>query len=282
MTLATTSETHSNDTFEWPPTPSNLARALDDLFVGFRKSWLWMELASRDIGLRYRGSMLGPFWMTISTIIMISSMGFLYAKLFHQDAASYLPYLTVGLVIWNFAAGVVTEGCGTFTSVQGLIQQVPMPYSIHAYRLVYRNILVLAHSFVIIPAVMYIFGISPSWRIFWVVPALLVLAVNGAWCSILFGMVSARFRDVPPIVSSFLTVIFFLTPIMWPPSALGAWQHIGELNPLFAAIDVVRAPILGQAVAPHSWLVLIATTVIGCLVTFAIFVRFRSRIAFWV
>jgi hypothetical protein len=46
---------------------------------------------------------------------------------------------------------MVTEGCGTFISVQGIIQQVKLPFSLHAYRLVYRNLLTLAHNFVIIP-----------------------------------------------------------------------------------------------------------------------------------
>ncbi len=267
---------------DWPPAPSKTALAWRDIAAGLSKSWLWMELAKQDIKLRYRGSMLGPLWLTISTVVMISSMGLLYAKLFHQNVAAYFPFLAVGLVTWNLLSSMITEGCGVFIGAQGVIQTVPLPYSVHVYRLVYRNILVFAHSFVIVPLVLLIFRIPIGWQVLWVIPGLLVLAINGTWCTIFFGMLSARFRDVPPIVASFVNVIFFVTPIMWAPSALGNWERIGTLNPLFAGIDVVRAPILGQPFGAHSWIVLLLTTVVGCVGTFAVFGRFRSRIAFWV
>ena len=160
-------------------------------------------------------------------VVMISSMGFLYAKLFHQNVAAYFPFLTVGLVTWTLLASMITEGIGVFTGAQGVIQSVPMPYSIHVYRLVYRNLLVFGHSFVIVPIVLMFFGVPIGWRALLAIPALLVLAINGAWCTIFFGMLSARYRDVPPIVSSFVNVVFFVTPIMWPPSALGNWARLG-------------------------------------------------------
>src|SRR5579884_3247632 len=115
--------------------------ALKDLVSGWRRSWLWLALARQDIRMKYRGSILGPFWLTISTGIMIGSMGYLYAKLFNSDPATYLPFLTVGLVMWGFVAGLITEGCGTFTGAAGVLHQVPLPYSIHVYRLVTRNII---------------------------------------------------------------------------------------------------------------------------------------------
>jgi ABC-type polysaccharide/polyol phosphate export permease len=109
-----------------------------------------------------------------------------------------------------------------------------------------------------------------------------LLAVNGLWLSILLGMVSARFRDVPPIIANFMQVGFFVTPVFWPIAALGAWTSIAELNPLFAAVDVVRAPLLGNAVGETSWLVLLGSTLFGCGLTFALFARFRTRIAYWI
>jgi ABC-type polysaccharide/polyol phosphate export permease len=99
--------------------------------------------------------------------------------------------------------------------------------------------------------------------------------------SILFGMISARFRDVPPIVASIVQVVFFITPIFWPAAALGEHRWLAEFNPIYAAIDVMRAPLLGQPTEPHSWLILAIVTVLGCVGTFAFFARFRTRIAYW-
>ena len=262
--------------------PPRMAQAVDDLIAGFSKRWLWGHLAMQDIKLRYRGSMLGPFWLTISTGVMVGSMGFIYAKLFNSPAASYLPYLTVGLVVWGFVASLITEGCGTFTAVSSIIHQVPLPYSVHVYRLVARNVLVLAHNVIIIPIIMLIFQVAPGWGVLWIPVAVFVLCLNGIWLAILFGLISARFRDVPPIVASFVQVAFFVTPVFWTPGALGRYAAIGQLNPFFAAIDVIRAPIMGQPVAPYSWALLLFLTVVGNAVTFVLFVRYRHRIPFWV
>lgn len=256
--------------------------AVKDLIEGMGKSWLWMALAMQDIKLRYRGSLLGPLWLTVSTVVMVLAMGTLYAKLFHSDVAQYLPFVAIGLVIWQFVSTSVIDGCNTFVLVQPVIQQVRLPFSVYAYRLVYRNFIILAHNFAIIPLVLLFFRIPVHWTIVLILPALAVLFVNGIWLSILFGMLSARFRDVPPIVTSFVQVVFFVTPVFWSPDLLGVWKGPAELNPLFAAIDVVRAPLLGAPIAPHSWSILVLVTVVGCAVTFALFARFRSRIAFWV
>jgi ABC-type polysaccharide/polyol phosphate export permease len=265
-----------------PARSDHILSAAADLLDGLSRSWLWTTLAHHDLRLRYRGSILGPFWQTITTGVMIGAMGFIYAEIFHTPLEDYLPLLAAGLVFWQFTSGMITEGCTTFYSVQGVIQQVRLPYSLHAYRLVYRNVLILLHNFVIIPIVFAIFPQPVTWlRVLELGPGLALILLNGVWVSILLGMISARFRDVPPIVGSIVQVVFFITPIFWPAAALGANRWLAEFNPIYAAIDVMRAPLLGQPTEPHSWLILAIVTVLGCAGTFAFFARFRARIAYW-
>ena len=243
---------------------------------------MWSALAVQDIRLRYRGSILGPLWLTLSTLVMVGAMGLIYPYLFHMDAWTYVPYLALGLIVWQLLSTLAIEGCETFAREESVIQQVPIPYSVHAYRCVCRNFLVLAHNLAIVPLGMVILQVPPTWRILEIIPAFILIAINGMWISTLLGMVSARFRDVPPIVASFVQVLFFLTPVMWPAEALGTWQPIVSLSPFFAAIDVVRSPLLGVAPADTSWAVLLGSTALGCGVGFLMFARFRARIAYWV
>ncbi|HVC53705.1 MAG TPA: ABC transporter permease [Stellaceae bacterium] len=243
---------------------------------------MWSALAWQDIKLRYRGSMLGPFWLTISTALLVLGMGVIYAHLFHTRTAVYMPYLMLGLIMWNLIGWMFNDACQTFLAAESVIQQVPIPFSIHAYRVVCRNFIILAHSLVIVPVVLYIFSVQVGWSLIEIIPAMLILAVDGAWVSLLLGMICARFRDVPPIISSLLQMAFFLTPVIWPIDALGIYRPLAEFNPIFAAIDVVRAPLLGVPPVPTSWPVLLAATLIGGGVTFFAFARFRARIAYWV
>ena len=263
------------------PSKTQIQLAVVDLCEGFRRNWMWTALAMQDIKMRYRGSILGPFWLTISTLVMVVAIGGIYPRILNIPASDYLPYLATGLVIWSLLSSLIVEGCNTFVSVQDVVRQVPLPFSLHAYRSVFRNLIVFAHSLVIIPFVIAIFSVPVGWTVIWIIPALAVVIVNGLWVGILLGMVSARFRDIPPIVGSFVTVAFFATPVFWHPQTLGVERWVVDYNPLFAALDVVRAPLLGVAPSPYSWPVLLTTTVLGSAFSFLFFARWRARISYW-
>lgn len=258
-------------------------RAAADLAEGLSLSWLWTALAQQDIKLRYRGSVLGPFWQTLTTAIMIGGVGFLYPRLFHITTENYVPMLAAGLVFWSFLSGMINEACTAFTEVHHIIHVVKLPFSAHAYRSVYRNVLTLAHNFVIVPIILIIFPPPITWQgLILIIPAFFLVVINGIWISILFGMISARYRDIPPIVASVIQLLLFVTPIFWQLEQLGPDGWWAQFNPLFAAIDVMRAPLLGKAPAPYSWGILLSMTVLGCGTTFVFFARFRHRLAFWV
>jgi ABC-2 type transport system permease protein/lipopolysaccharide transport system permease protein len=252
-----------------------------DLCEGFQRNWMWIALAFQDIKMRYRGSILGPFWLTISTLVMIAAIGSIYPRILNIPASDYLPYLATGLVVWSLLSSLIVEGCNTFVSVQDVVRQVRLPFSLHAFRSVFRNLIVFAHSFVVIPVVIFIFSVPVGWSILMVVPALAIVVVNGIWVGILLGMVSARFRDIPPIVGSFVTVAFFATPVFWQPNTLGVERWVVDFNPLFAALDVIRSPLLGVSPSPYSWPVLLITTLIGSAFSFLFFARWRARISYW-
>lgn len=263
------------------PAPSRLAEGVADLAAGMNRSWIWSRLAYQDIKERYRGSVLGPFWVTLTNLIMVASMGGIYAELFHQDLHTYVPYILTGILIWQFISGIINEGCFTFTNAQDVIQQVPMPFSVQAYRVIYRNIIILLHNAIILPFGLLLFRVPVDWHLIEIIPAFTILSINGLWMAILLGAISARFRDIPPIIGNIVQVLFFLTPIFWPIDSVQNLKHILVLNPFFAWIDTARAPLLGLPPEPTSWPILLICTAVGCSITFVFFVRFRERIAYW-
>ncbi len=116
------------------------------------------------------------------------------------------------------------------------------------------------------------------------VPGLLLLALNGCWIAILLAIIGTRYRDVPQLLGGLVSIMMFLTPIMWSRDTLSRGLAIGyviDLNPLFHLVDVVRAPMLGQAPELLSWLVSIALVPIGFGLALSLFSRFRQRITYW-
>ena len=125
------------------------ARAWGDLVAGFGKRELWLHLGWQDIKQRYRRSVLGPFWITIATGTTAVAMGGLYSMLFKLELSEHLPYVTLGLIVWNLINASILEGADVFVANEGLIKQLPTPLSVHVYRLVWRQMLLFAHNIII-------------------------------------------------------------------------------------------------------------------------------------
>lgn len=267
---------------EYTPAPvSQTKLAVLDILEGARAWRLWGLLGWQDIRQRYRRSKIGPFWVTISMGAMIGGMGFLYADLFHTDVRSYLPFLTVGLIVWGLIGTLVTENCNAFIDGENIIKQVKLPLSLHVYRVVWRNLIIFGHNFIIFILVAVIFRIWPGWSGLLAIPGLLLICINGVWIGILWGVISARFRDVPQIVGSVTQIAFFLTPIMWQPSALVGREWVLKLNPFYYFIALVRQSLLGDGTTMQLWLGALAVTVCGWVIAFLLFRRCRRRIAYW-
>jgi ABC-2 type transport system permease protein len=272
------------------PGAKSLRRAVDDLAAGWHQRELWGHLGWQDIRQRYRRSILGPIWITISMAVTALALGVLYAGLFGNDLSVQLPYVLVGFIVWAFISGCIAEGSDVFISNEGLIRHLPAPLSVHVYRLVWRQILFFAHN-LIVYLVMFLFFPQPlGWSSLLAFPAFALLVLNGAWVALLLGIVTTRFRDLAPITQSIVQLLFFLTPIVWiygdllanaNPSTAGRARLV-EFNPLLHFMEIIRAPMLGQPQHLRHWIVVLAITVVGWGLTMEALRRYRARVSYWV
>lgn len=259
-----------------------LGKARTDLQNGLLKPSLWWALAWLDIKQRYRRSLIGPFWITASTAIMVSAMGPLYGTLLSQNFAAYLPYLAVSLILWNFISTPLNEAGSVFVGAEPYIRQVPLPLSVYIFRMLARNFLILLHNSAIILAVLILF---PPERLahLWLVPLGLCLVLgNLFWLTLLLALGGSRFRDIPQLTSNIIQLTFFVSPILWKSEMLGPrHRFLADFNPIFHFIEVIRAPLLGTAIHPVSWLVALGLLVTGSTITVLVFAKLRSRVPYW-
>ena len=264
------------------PAASQVAAALFDLSKGARSLHLWGLLGWQDVRRRYRRSMIGPFWLTISMGVLVAVLSVLYGALLKVEIADYAPFLALGFITWTLVSGFINEGCSAFTDAGSIIKQVDLPLSVHVYRVVWRNLLIFFHNAAIFVVVAIIFSIRPGWTGLLVVPGLVLLCLNGVWMGLLFGLISARFRDVPPVMDSIVRIAFFVTPIIWMPELLPGRAVLLDFNPFFHYMELVRAPLLGQAPQLVSWITVLGMTLGGWLVALNMFRNYRRRVAYWV
>ncbi|MBB3601324.1 ABC-2 type transport system permease protein [Mycolicibacterium sp. BK556] len=263
------------------------SRAWGDLADGYRKRELWLHLGWQDIKQKYRRSVLGPFWITIATGTTAVAMGGLYSQLFHLELSEHLPYVTLGLIIWNMINAAILEGADVFIANEGLIKQLPTPLSVHVYRLVWRQMILFGHNIVIYVIIAIIFPKHWTWPDLAAIPALLLIMLNCVWVSFCFGILATRYRDIGPLLFSIVQLLFFMTPIIWNDNTLreqgaGQWANIIELNPLLHYLDILRDPLLGADQHWRHWAVVIGLTIVGWLVAAFALRQYRARVPYWV
>ncbi len=245
-----------------------------DLYRGIGAWTIWSMLGWNDIRQRYRRSVLGPFWITLS-------MAVLNSKIFHQELRTYLPYVALGFIVWGFINSATNESCGAFMEATSVIRQIRLPFSVFVLRVAWRNFIVLMHTIILIVPIWLIFGISPGWGAFLAFPGLALVFVNQVWLGIVIAVFSARFRDVPLVVQSLLQIGMFATPIMWPINSLGPHVLIAEINPVYHLMEIVREPLLGLQAPTLSWLVAIGLAIVGTFLAGLLVRRATHRIVYW-
>ena len=226
----------------------------NDLREGLRASHVWGTLGLHDIRQRYRRSVIGPFWYTLSTAILVLVLGFLYSTLLRQDISNYMPFLAIGLIVWQYIAAMANESCTVFIEASYLIKAIRMPLTIHVARLGWRNFIIFIHNLPVILIMLIAFDRLPGWGVLMVPVGVLILMLNGIWIGIVLGILCARYRDIQPIIGNFVQITFFFTPIMWMPEILEDRAWVAEYNPFYHLIELIRAPLLGGSVPLKSWL----------------------------
>lgn len=266
------------------PGPRSWSRAFGDLSQGWKQRPLWGYLGWQDIKQRYRRSVLGPLWISITMAVVATAMGFLYGALFGEPIATFLPYVATGLLIWNFINGCILEGSEVFIANEGLIRFLPAPLSLHVYRLVWRQTLFFLHNLVVWAVLMVIFPRELGFEVLLAIPAFGLLMLNGAWIAVLAGIIATRFRDIPPIIASLSQLLFFMTPIVWSYERLRGNPLAAyiELNPVMHFVEILRQPLIGDPILGRHWVVAGAITVVGLAVALVALRNYRSRVAYWV
>lgn len=259
-----------------------LKSALADIGGTLRSHRIWMMLANQDVRQRYRRSVLGPFWITLSAVVSIVALALVYTQIFKVPAAEYLVFLTTGFVAWMYISSLVIESCTVFITAEGIIRQINLPLGIHVFRMVWRSLISLAHNLVIVVLVLVYLGADWNISMLGLLPGVLITTVGALALGYLLGGICSRYRDIPPIMASLVQVVFYVTPVIWPPKLLQGNEQLLVFNPFYYFLEVLRSPMMGQWPPAEIWLVTSGLTLLLTLAAVGFMARYRWRVAYWI
>ena len=258
-----------------------LHQDLRDSLAAWRK---WYLIGFQAVRIRYTRSALGQFWISLSFLITVVTLGFVYTYLWKADIYVFMPYLAAGFVFWQLISSCITDGCTTFTASEGYIRAERQPIGMFCFVVLFRNLVIFLHNLVVLVPLFYILHHPINVHIWLILPGLALVMLNMYWITMFLGMICARYRDMPSVVAAVLQIVFFATPILWQPDTISdvkARYVLNEANPLAAILAIVREPMLGRVPTDTQYLVSLGTLVVGWLATMWLFRNRGHRVVYW-
>jgi ABC-type polysaccharide/polyol phosphate export permease len=185
---------------------------------------------------------------------MTSILCTVVTTLFQQDPWHYAPFLFAGLTFWNYVLGVTQQGCQCFRLGESYIRQFPAPMAIYPLRTVLgcaTHFCLALTLVVIVAAGTHGVSLIPLLGLF---PALGLLLIMGWSVAVLLGLLNVRFRDTAHMMDIVLQVLFYATPVLYPPQMLDR-SRLGtllQINPIMPFLRMLREPILLGELPPAS------------------------------
>ncbi|MEA1938224.1 MAG: ABC transporter permease [Pseudomonadota bacterium] len=255
--------------------------AFDDIAEALLHWPIWIKLGTYDFMIQHRRTLIGPFWQTAQQGVWVAGLALVFASKMSEGRGDYIPYVVVGIVLWNFMAAMLNIGTTVFTSNIGLITNISAPLSTHVLRSIVLALWRMLFQFLLFLAILPFFThvIGPVNLL--AIPGFLIGLFTSFWVCMLFAILGARFRDVYYINASMLRFLFFMTPIFWVPTIGGVRGFIAVFNPFTHYLAIVREPLLGNMPSLLSWSVVMTISILGGIVTLMMFSRLRRSIVFW-
>jgi lipopolysaccharide transport system permease protein len=258
-------------------TPSALPTLLIDpptswTSIGLRELWNYRELLYfltwRDVKVRYKQTALGAAWAIIQPLFMMLSFSLFFGRLakIPSDGIPYPIFTFCALLPWQLFAHALTESSNSLVANERLLTKVYFPRLVVPIAAVLGGLVDFAVAFVILLAMMFYYGIVPTWAIV-TLPAFVLLAVMtalgvGLWLSAL----NVKYRDVRYTINFLIQFWLFATPVVYPSSLVpDRWRALYGLNPMAGVVEGFRWALLGNK-PPGAMLAVSIVVVLAILV----------------
>ena len=241
-----------------------------------------ISLSWDEIKVRYIRSILGPFWIVLTTGISTVGLGYIWSILVHQDKATFIPALCVGLVIWQFLSNCVIDAADCFVTNRALLLNTLNPILIYPFCTIGKNLIIFAHNCVTILFIFLIYPPEVNASTLMLIPGLLLVLGNLLWIVFVLSILGTRYRDLPPAITSFMTIFFFLSPVMYKPAQLGLKAKLLWVNPFTYMISLIRDPLTGSASPWFAYVVAIVALILGWGLLILMLNRYRYRVLYWI
>ena len=244
---------------------------------GFRRligpSDLWryrdvaLQMAVRDIKVRYRQTILGAAWAVLQPLGTMVVFTIFFGRLAKvpSDGVPYPVFSLAALVPWTYFATAASNGSASLVGNQHLVAKVYFPRVLVPLAAVLMPVVDLAASFGMLIVLMAWYQVVPTPAIV-ALPLYVLLGVLTAFAVTLWtSALTVRYRDVRYVLPFVIQIWLFVSPVAYPASMVPErWRPLYAINPMATVVEGFRSSLLGTP-APGSMAMIALVTVAAAL-----------------
>lgn len=211
-------------------------------------------LVVRGIRAKYAQSILGVGWAIIQPLFTTLVFTVVFGNLagISSDGVPYVVFSLVGMVLWNYFSGTLTEAANSLVQNANMITKVYFPRIVLPLSTALSKLLDFLIGMVLVAGFMTWYGFVPGWEIVFL-PVLIVILLL---CSLGLGMIlsamAVQYRDVKHAITFMVQLLMYAAPVVYPASKVPeSWLFWYSLNPMVGVIEGFRSALLGTQ--PMPW-----------------------------
>jgi ABC-type polysaccharide/polyol phosphate export permease len=252
--------------------------SLEDIFTSITHYNLWLYLGIRDLSLEHARAFLGILWPMIGAFAWITIVYLFMGPSLSGGNINYLAYVSIGIVIYNFASGILIGGVSCFFRYKGIILNIPNPLFIYPLRTLTKVSAGVFLQITFIAISLLLCDIKPQIEWFFIIPSLLCYLITGVFLILIMGIIGVRVGDLRFMMQSIMRLLMFATPIFWYPAESGVRMIATVFNPLAHYIAIIRNPLMGIPIDILSIYVVVCCTLSSILIGLILFRNSRNNI----
>jgi ABC-type polysaccharide/polyol phosphate export permease len=269
----------------WGPLDETSAPAASAA-IARRTTWGHMlgVLTRNEFRARYRSQALGILWSLLNPLVQMAILTVIFSHVpaFKSATPEYPVYLLMGVVVWQWFATGVNTATQSFITHADIVKRTVFAREILPVATVLSYGINFAMEaglvLLLIPIWPHAFKLSPALLLVPVILAVLVLLLVGT--VLMTSVLNVIYRDVAYLVTTSLTLLYWLTPIIYPigfvPEPYATVMHF---NPLASILIALRGCIMdGTLPSALTWAGMVGPTLFIVTVGLVVFRHYERMV----
>jgi ABC-2 type transport system permease protein len=232
----------------------------------YRRRDVLRMLVTRDLKRKYANSYLGYAWTLLDPALMIGIYWLVWGRVARLGIHDYVLFLATAMMPWMWFRAAVGASTTVISGSARMVTSISLPREIYPIGLTLTK---MVEFFITLPMVWVLALLYHNPPTIWLLAmpfAVLLELLLVVGVALMLSALATLFRDVDRALHSFMRILFYLTPVIYPTGRLhGKIHDLFVLNPLVGIFDMHRAAFFPETVVTGQ---MVMISVIGSLFFF--------------